>query len=54
MLQTADESLDYKIALETLPKSRHFVQEGGNHAFDGFEDNFDLIASFYAENFSTP
>ncbi len=47
MLQTGDKDLDYRIALSHLPQAQHYVQEGGSHAFDDFEKNFDRIETFY-------
>ena len=49
MLQTGDESLDYKKALNALPYARHYIESGGSHAFDGFEKTFALIEEFYKE-----
>jgi predicted esterase YcpF (UPF0227 family) len=46
LLQTGDELLDYKQALEKLPKAKAVVQEGGNHSFENFESCFETIKSF--------
>ncbi len=47
MLQTADETLDYRIALEKLKGAETLVEEGGSHAFEGFEDHLDAIENFF-------
>ncbi|MFE8072878.1 YqiA/YcfP family alpha/beta fold hydrolase [Marinobacteraceae bacterium S3BR75-40.1] len=37
LLETADETLDYREALLRYPGARTWVRPGGSHAFDGFE-----------------
>ncbi|MFK0570071.1 YqiA/YcfP family alpha/beta fold hydrolase [Endozoicomonas sp.] len=37
LVQTADETLDYRLAVEKYKECRAIVQEGGSHAFDDFE-----------------
>jgi len=45
-LQTADDILDYREALEKLPKAQTIVEEGGTHPFEGIERHFELIEAF--------
>lgn len=46
MLQTADEVLDYKSALEMVPNAKLILEEGGNHSFEKIERHFDEISQF--------
>ncbi|WP_107865004.1 YqiA/YcfP family alpha/beta fold hydrolase [Agitococcus lubricus] len=46
LLQTADETLDYRLALAKYPRSPMLVEEGGNHAFDSFEYHIPAIIDF--------
>jgi len=46
MVQTGDEVLDYKLALERYAGSLQVVQEGGSHRFDGFENMIAPILEF--------
>lgn len=47
MLQTGDEVLDYKRAIEMLPYAKKIVVEGGSHEFSHFEDYIEEIRRFY-------
>ncbi len=47
MLQTGDETLDYRIALNKLKGAETILEEGGSHAFDGFENHLDTIENFF-------
>ena len=37
LLQTGDDVLDYKLAVDKLPDAHHVIEQGGNHGFEGFE-----------------
>jgi len=47
MLQTGDEVLDYRQALEILPGARKIVEEGGDHTFRDFERHLPAIEEFF-------
>ena len=51
MVQTADEVLDYREAVEKLSCSKMIIEEGGDHGFKGFDRHFQGIVEFLcAEN----
>jgi predicted esterase YcpF (UPF0227 family) len=47
MVQTEDEVLDYRLAVERYLGCRQTVEQGGNHTFDGFENWLTEIAEFF-------
>ncbi len=46
LVQTADETLDYREAVDFLSSSPRFVQPGGSHGFDQFQNLFPAIVQF--------
>ena len=54
MLQSGDEVLDYRVALEELQGARTILEEGGDHAFQGFEKHLPAIAEFFGQRQSYP
>lgn len=46
LVQTEDQTLNFREALEKLPESISWVEEGGSHEFDGFEKVIPDILSF--------
>lgn len=46
MLQTGDETLDYRQAAEKYTASKLLVEEGGNHTFEAFADWLPDIVDF--------
>jgi predicted esterase YcpF (UPF0227 family) len=46
MLQTGDETLDYREALEKYSTSPSIVEQGGSHEFSEFERHLDKILAF--------
>ena len=46
MVQTGDETLDYRNALEKYKGCPSIVEQGGDHAFTGFERYLDKILAF--------
>lgn len=47
MLQTGDETLDYRQALEKYQGCELVLEEGGDHSFAGFENHIAQILEFY-------
>ena len=46
LTQTADETLDYREAVDKFADSPQFVQPGGSHGFDRFQDLIPAILAF--------
>ena len=46
LLQTEDETLDYRLAETKYASSTLVVEEGGDHSFIGFENHLPAIADF--------
>lgn len=46
LLQTGDELLDYREAVQKYEGSTILLEEGGNHSFEHFESKFDVINDF--------
>ena len=46
MVQTADEVLDYREAVDKLSQAKMIIEEGGDHGFKGFDRYFQTIVEF--------
>lgn len=46
LVQTGDEVLDYRLAVQRYAGCQQLVQQGGNHSFDRFEEVLPLIRRF--------
>jgi len=46
LLQTEDETLDYRLAAQKYANSELVIEEGGDHSFIGYENHLPAIASF--------
>jgi len=46
LLQKGDDVLDYKDALNLMPKAKIELQEGGSHMFENIEKHFEEIREF--------
>lgn len=46
LLQTEDETLDYRLAAQKYANSELVIEEGGDHSFVGYENHLPAIASF--------
>tara|TARA_R100001143_G_C3360641_1_gene135243 strand:+ start:1154 stop:1822 length:669 start_codon:yes stop_codon:yes gene_type:complete len=46
LLESGDQVLDYRLALEKLPQARHKVIQGGSHRFDSFAKLLPEIMQF--------
>ncbi|MBT3135523.1 esterase YqiA [Alteromonas sp. ALT199] len=46
LLQTADETLDYRLAADKYAQSHLIIEEGGDHSFVGYENHLPAIAEF--------
>lgn len=54
VVQTGDEVLDYRHAVEKYRGARQVVIEGGDHGFRNFSDYVPMILKFAAEDWSYP
>ena len=50
MLQTGDDVLDYKLAIEKYPAVPSIVEEGGGHEFIGFDRHLETVLAFCGIN----
>jgi predicted esterase YcpF (UPF0227 family) len=50
MLQTGDELLDYKLAMEKYAAVPSIVEEGGAHEFAGFDRHLETVLAFCGVN----
>lgn len=50
MLQTGDEVLDYKLAMDKYAGVPSIVEEGGGHEFMGFDRHLDTVLAFCGIN----
>jgi predicted esterase YcpF (UPF0227 family) len=46
LLQTGDETLDYRLATEKYLNCSSWVEAGGTHSFEGLMDRLDIIFNF--------
>jgi predicted esterase YcpF (UPF0227 family) len=46
MLQTGDETLDYREAIEKYAACPSIIEQGGSHEFSGFERHLDKVLEF--------
>jgi predicted esterase YcpF (UPF0227 family) len=46
LLQSGDEVLDYREALQLLRGAELYLEEGGDHSFRGFEKHLDRVENF--------
>lgn len=49
LVQKDDEVLDYKEAVLKLPNAIKYVEEGGNHSFEGIDKYFEKINQFFIQ-----
>lgn len=54
LVQTADETLDYREAVDKYPDSPQFVQSGGSHGFEHFQNLIPAILAFSEGRVSLP
>lgn len=50
LLQTGDETLDYRLAVAKYAGCRQTVETGGDHSFQGFERYFQEAIIFFGQN----
>ena len=54
MVQTADETLDYREAVDKFSASPQFIQPGGSHGFEQFENMIPAILAFAEGRIALP
>ncbi len=47
MVQTGDETLDYRLAVDKYADCKQLIEKGGNHSFAGYENHLPEIAKFF-------
>ncbi|ABD79637.1 YqiA/YcfP family alpha/beta fold hydrolase [Saccharophagus degradans] len=52
MVQTGDETLDYRMATKKYRHCKQIVEEGGSHTFDGYENWLPQIIEFFTQQSS--
>lgn len=50
LLETGDETLDYRQAVQFYTGCEQEITEGGSHAYDGFADKIESIAAFLKQH----
>jgi predicted esterase YcpF (UPF0227 family) len=54
LVQTADETLDYRLAVNKYQRCRQTIEQGGDHSFQGFDRfhtaTLDFFETFYKKN----
>jgi uncharacterized protein len=50
LLQTGDETLDYRLAEKAYGHCTLSIEEGGNHSFEGYENYLPKIVQFFREH----
>lgn len=53
LVQTGDETLDYKQAVEKFSASRSIVRQGGNHSFENYQAELPQILEFLLSRIDT-
>jgi len=48
LVQTGDETLDYREAVAHLPTAQQVIEPGGDHGFQGIERHTERLLSFFA------
>ena len=46
MVQTGDETLDYRLAAEKFSKAELVIRQGGSHSYDGYAEELPAIEAF--------
>ena len=47
LVQTGDETLDYRQSVQKYHACKQTIEEGGDHSFQGFEDYLDACMAFF-------